>query len=64
MPDTFIDISRHLETLQAALECYAQEMRPEPHARSIEALRIAALHRGRGVGLQAAEAFATVRRIL
>ena len=63
IPDTFVDISQYLDRLLNAYSCYADEMRDEPHARSLEALKIAALRRGREAGLQAAEAFMTLRRI-
>ena len=63
IPDTFVDISRYLDKLLNAYACYAEEIREEPHARSLEALKIAALRRGREAGLQAAEAFMTLRRI-
>ena len=63
IPDTFVDISQYLDKLLNAYSCYADEMRDEPHARSLEALKIAALRRGREAGLWAAEAFMTLRRI-
>jgi LmbE family N-acetylglucosaminyl deacetylase len=63
IPDTFVDISQYLDKLLNAYSCYADEIREEPHARSLEALKIAALRRGREAGLQAAEAFMTLRRI-
>jgi LmbE family N-acetylglucosaminyl deacetylase len=63
IPDTFVDISRYLDKLLDAYACYADEIREEPHARSLEALRIAAFRRGREAGLQAAEAFMTLKRI-
>ena len=63
VPDTFVDISQYLDKLLNAYACYADEIREEPHARSLEALKIAALRRGREAGLQAAEAFMTLRRI-
>ena len=64
IPDTFVDISKYLDKLLDAYACYADEIREEPHARSLEALKIAALRRGREAGLHAAEAFMTIRRIL
>lgn len=64
IPDTYADISMHLEKLLEAYACYAEEVRPEPHARSLESLKIAALRRGREVGVAAAEAFVTLRRII
>jgi len=63
IPDTFVDISRYLDKLLNAYACYSDEIREEPHARSFEALKIAALRRGREAGLYAAEAFMTLRRI-
>jgi LmbE family N-acetylglucosaminyl deacetylase len=64
IPDTFVDITSYLDKLLKAYSCYTKEIREEPHARSLEALRISALHRGREVGLHAAEAFMTLRRII
>jgi len=64
IPDTFVDITPYLEKLLNAYSYYADEIREEPHARSLEALKIAALRRGRETGLHAAEAFMTLRRIL
>ena len=64
LPDTYVDTSATLEQMLEAYACYAAEVRDEPHARSIEAIRIAAMHRGRQVGLFAAEAFVTLRRII
>jgi len=42
---------------RAALECYAAELRPWPHPRSLEAVHIAAKKRGAESGNPAAEAF-------
>ena len=64
LPDTYVDISMHLDKLLEAYSCYTEEIRPEPHARSLESLRISALRRGREVGVDAAEAFVTLRRII
>jgi hypothetical protein len=58
-----VDISQYLDKLLNAYACYADEIREEPHARSLDALKIAALRRGREAGLHAAEAFMTLRRI-
>lgn len=64
VPDTFVEITGYMDQLVAALEAYHSEMRPSPHTRSIDARRIAAWHNGRKVGVEAAEAFATVRRVM
>lgn len=62
-PNLFIDISMTLERKQQALEAYAEEMRPWPHARSIEAVVHLARIRGSTVGIEAAEAFVVERMI-
>lgn len=63
VPTEFIDISATLDRKLSALGCYAGEMRPWPHSRSIEAVQTLARWRGSQVGLPAAEAFMTIRRI-
>jgi LmbE family N-acetylglucosaminyl deacetylase len=62
-PTHFVDVTAQLERKIAALGAYHSEMRPAPHARSIEAVRAQALVRGSSVGLPAAEAFMTLRQI-
>jgi len=61
VPNHFVNIDKHLEKKLAALGCYEGEMRPFPHARSLEAARALALVRGSAAGLRAAEAFVTLR---
>jgi LmbE family N-acetylglucosaminyl deacetylase len=62
-PNRFVDIAPALERKLAALELYAFDMRPEPHARSIAALVNLARLRGASVGLRAAEAFVVLRSL-
>jgi LmbE family N-acetylglucosaminyl deacetylase len=62
-PQVFYDISAHLTAKREALALYGAEMRPFPHARSIEALDALARWRGATCGVAAAEAF-TVGRAL
>jgi LmbE family N-acetylglucosaminyl deacetylase len=62
-PNHFVDISATLDAKLDALAAYEEEMRAFPHARSIEAVRALAAWRGASVGLKAAEAFMTLRRI-
>jgi hypothetical protein len=64
IPDTFIDIEYFREQLLAACRCYGEELRADPHPRSIRAMEIAVERRGREVGLKAAEAFMTLRRVI
>jgi LmbE family N-acetylglucosaminyl deacetylase len=63
IPDCFVDITAYLETKLRAYQCYSEEVRPDPHARSLESVHIAACYRGRQVGVHAAEAFVTLKRI-
>ena len=63
-PTRFVDIGETLEAKIAALDCYRAEMRPFPHARSVEAVRALATCRGAGVGLHAAEALCVIREIV
>jgi LmbE family N-acetylglucosaminyl deacetylase len=63
VPDTYVDVSAQLDRLLEAYSKYEMELRPDPHARSLEALAISVRQRGRQVGLQAAEAFETLRRV-
>lgn len=62
-PNVFVDISAHLETKVEAMSCYASQLRPFPHERSLEALRALARLRGATIGSEAAEAFVLVREI-
>ena len=62
-PNWFIDISSQLERKCLALKTYESEMRPWPHARSIESLEHLARWRGAQVGVEAAEAFCLLRQI-
>lgn len=60
----FVDISTELKSKLEALQLYAFDMRPEPHARSITALKNLALARGASVGIDAAEAFVVLRTVI
>jgi N-acetylglucosamine malate deacetylase 1 len=62
-PTHFVDITAHLDRKIAALGAYESEMRPSPHARSIEAVRAQARVRGSSIGVEAAEAFMVIRQI-
>jgi LmbE family N-acetylglucosaminyl deacetylase len=62
-PDTFVDIGTTLECKVAAMQAYESESRAFPHPRSPEALRTQARRWGATAGLDAAEAFQSVRII-
>lgn len=63
-PDTYVDITDTLEKKIQALRLYRSEIRPFPHPRSLEALQALATWRGSTVGVGAAEAFQTIRRLI
>jgi N-acetylglucosamine malate deacetylase 1 len=63
VPNHFVDISKQINIKMEALKAYQVEMREAPHSRSPEHLNILALHRGYSVGMQAAEAFVTIRTL-
>ena len=62
-PNQWVNIERQWERKRAALECYTSQMHPFPAARSIEAVESLSRWRGSQMGLPAAEAFVTIRRI-
>ena len=62
-PHWFVDITETIDTKLQALDAYAEEMRPWPHARSREAVEHLARWRGATIGRQAAEAFVLARHI-
>jgi len=64
IPDTYVDITSTKDILMRAYDAYAEEQRPDPHARSRQALATKVTKRGREVGVDAAEAFKTLRRII
>lgn len=62
LPNTFVDISEHLELKLEAMSRYASQLKSFPHERSLEAVRALATLRGSTVGFAAAEAFVLVRQ--
>lgn len=62
-PNVFVDITEHIETKLQAMTCYASQLQPFPHERSIEALRALAQVRGATVGVHAAEALVLIRGV-
>lgn len=56
-PNWFVNIFKTLNKKKDALNAYAPEMRPWPHARSVEGVEHLARWRGANVGVEAAEGF-------
>ncbi|MDQ5988524.1 MAG: putative N-acetyl-alpha-D-glucosaminyl L-malate deacetylase 2 [Syntrophus sp. SKADARSKE-3] len=63
-PDCFTDIGKTIDIKLKALAAYTSEKRCFPHPRSREAVTSLARFRGAQSGLEAAEAFRLVRRIM
>lgn len=63
IPNLYYSVGETLDSKVEALKIYADEMRPFPHARSIEAVRHLAHYRGSQIGVTAAEAFSVGRII-
>ena len=60
-PSLYVDITKFMDIKIDALRAYSEELRPSPHSRSLNHLKILAHHRGYAVGVEAAEAFEVVR---
>jgi LmbE family N-acetylglucosaminyl deacetylase len=56
-PNWFVDVGTTFELKLEALRQYGDEIRPFPHARSIEAITSLARWRGASAGVEMAEAF-------
>lgn len=59
-PSVFVDVTDTIDQKLDALRAYEDELRPFPHARSLESVAAAATRRGTAVGVTAAEAFELV----
>jgi LmbE family N-acetylglucosaminyl deacetylase len=64
LPNLFHDVTGFLPQKLAALDAYAEEMRPFPHPRSPENVTALARSRGASAGVGAAEAFQVLRLVL
>lgn len=63
VPDHFVEITATVETKVAAMRCYQSQIQEPPHPRSEDGIRSLAKVRGMTVGVDAAEAFVTVRTV-
>ena len=61
MPDYSVNISKFVEIKSKALKEYETELREFPHPRSLKAVELNAKQWGVKMGIEAAEAFKTVR---
>lgn len=63
VPNFFVDVSQQWQQKLTALQCYEQEMRAYPHARSTKGVEALAQYRGSSVGVKVAEAFRLERMV-
>ncbi len=63
-PNIYVNIALTIETKKRALAAYSSELRQHPHPRSLEGVENLARKRGNEVGLQFAECFELVRRVV
>lgn len=64
LPNTWIDISDYLDKKLEAMSLYSTQVKEFPHPRSLEAIKSLAKLRGSTIGVDAAEAFSLIRRIV
>jgi LmbE family N-acetylglucosaminyl deacetylase len=64
IPNYFVDVTATIDRKLEAMACYATEVRPAPHPRSLEALRSRAQYWGQIVTRPFAEAFVLVREVV
>ncbi len=62
-PNEFWNVENYLEQKIEALKCYGSEIRPFPHPRSYEMVKISAQRWGSSVGLPCVEPFVKVRTV-
>ena len=63
-PNHFVDISKFLNLKIKAIKKYANELRKEPHPRSLNIIKSLAILRGSNCGVKFAEGFMLERRII
>jgi len=63
-PDTYFDISGTIRKKTEAMKIYDSEIRDFPHPRSVEGIKLNARWHGMRTGLEYAEAFKCVRRLV
>jgi N-acetylglucosamine malate deacetylase 1 len=63
-PNYFIEISNYIDLKLSALNAYNMELRNTPHSRSISNIESLAKFRGNTVGVDMAEAFMVLRKLI
>jgi LmbE family N-acetylglucosaminyl deacetylase len=63
-PNVYVNIESTIQIKQEAMRSYVTELRDPPHPRSIEGITAVARKRGFEIGLEWAECFEVVRKII
>lgn len=63
-PNTWIDITDTIDEKISAMKCYKSQILQYPHPRSIESIIALAQYRGATVGVEYAESFVLVRKVI
>lgn len=63
-PNVYVDIGETINVKIEAMKAYKSEIKPPPHPRSLENIRILAQKRGSEANLSFAEAFVLIRKIV
>jgi len=64
VPNVFVDITAYMDKKLDAIQVYNSEMREQPHSRSIVNTKNLASLRGATIGVDYAEAFSLIRKII
>lgn len=64
IPNTYVDVSDYLDKKITAMSFFTTQLASFPHPRSLEAIKSLAKLRGSTVGVDAAEAFCMIRKIV
>lgn len=63
-PNVFVDINKYYHKKEEAMNCYVSELCDFPHPRSLEGMAVLSRTRGMAAGMQRAEAFMLIRKVV
>ena len=62
-PNLYFDITKYIDKKIKLLKIYNKEIKPYPHSRSLESIKVLAKYRGAQIGVKYAEAFYLLRKL-
>lgn len=62
-PNLYFDITKYIDKKIKLLKIYNKEIKPYPHSRSLEGIKVLAKYRGVQIGVKYAEAFYLLRKL-